>query len=158
MSRIDGLHLSHRQGRPCFYERQSPNLVPLYGVTRFTRFPSSPSAGGQLDFRNGTGQPASTCGGVVGLRIEGRGLRPTASVLPSSVVCAPSPVLRTTTFVQQSRRQNTPRAKNSLFLTAQGVARFLNASRAGISSRFVQHGARIEGQPAPGRPPPSYSL
>jgi len=41
-----------------------------------------------------------------------------------------SPTLRTTTFVQQSKRQNTPRARNSLFARAQRVARRWGVARA----------------------------
>ena len=41
-----------------------------------------------------------------------------------------SPALRTTPFVQQVKRQNTPRARNSLFHPAQGVARFWDITHA----------------------------
>ena len=62
---------------------------------------------------------------------------------------APSPPSsvfgRMTTFVQQSKRENAPRAENFYSLRRKELCAFRTAPAPRIPSRFVQHGPYIEG-------------
>ncbi len=57
------------------------------------------------------------------------------------------PILRPIAFLQRLKRQNTPRAKNSLFLPAQGVAPFWRVVRA--QNSVTIHATRPQGRGKP---------